>query len=66
LSSILGDPTVTRSPEPDDILRRIKLDLIDEYDEELELEIEDRTAEDVLAPVQGARGDPQREARLKY
>jgi polyphosphate kinase len=35
--------------EPDEILRRIKRDLIDDYDEELELEIEDRTSEDVLA-----------------
>ena len=38
----------------DEILRRIKRDLIDGYDEELELEIEDRAGEDVLAGDAGA------------
>jgi polyphosphate kinase len=33
----------------DEVLRRIKRELIDGYDEELELEIEDRAGEDVLA-----------------
>jgi len=54
------------APDPDDVLRRIKLELIDEYDEELELEIEDRTAEDVLASAQGLAGDHGRAERLSY
>jgi len=52
--------------EPDDMLRRIKLDLIDEYDEELELEIEDRTAEDALAGDEVLRGNEERANRLRY
>jgi len=55
-----------KAPDPDDVLRRIKLELIDEYDEELELEIEDRTAEDVLASAQGLGGDHGRSERLSY
>jgi len=52
--------------DEDAVLRRIKLDLIDEYDEELELEIEDRTAEDVLAPYAARPDDADRAARLSY
>ncbi len=61
------------SPEPPengdvraDVLQRLKRELIDDYDEELELEIEDRTAEDVLAGDDAVRGDAQRAARLHY
>jgi polyphosphate kinase 2 len=50
----------------DELLRRLRADLIDGYDEELELEIEDRTAEDVLAGEDAVRGDEVREARLRY
>jgi len=57
---------MSASDPNDDILRRIKLDLVDEYDEELELEIEDRTAEDVLAPDGAAGADAARSARLTY
>jgi polyphosphate kinase 2 len=57
---------MTNPKKPDDMLRRIKRELIDEYDEELELEIEDRTAEDVLAGSDGTSGDPGREERLNY
>jgi len=57
---------MTDRPEPDDLLHRIKLDLIDEYDEELELEIEDRTAEDVLAGDEVLRGNEERASRLRY
>jgi len=53
-------------PEHDDLLRRIKLDLVDEYDEELELEIEDRTAEDVLAGDETLHGNQARATRLVY
>jgi polyphosphate kinase 2 len=56
---------MTKETSPDELLRRIKADLIDEYDEELELEIEDRTAEDVLARTDGG-GDEQRGERLSY
>ncbi|MCK6424631.1 MAG: polyphosphate kinase 2 [Burkholderiaceae bacterium] len=52
--------------DPDELLRRLRADLIDGYDEELELEIEDRTAEDVLAGDDAVRGDEVREARLRY
>ena len=52
--------------DEDAVLRRIKLDLIDEYDEELELEIEDRTAEDVMAADDARPDDADRAARLSY
>jgi polyphosphate kinase 2 len=52
--------------DPDELLRRLRADLIDGYDEELELEIEDRTAEDVLAGDDALRGDAQRAERLRY
>jgi polyphosphate kinase len=48
------------------LLRRIRAELMDGYDEELELEIEDRSAEDVLAPEDSAHGDEARAARLRY
>jgi polyphosphate kinase len=50
----------------DEILRRIKRDLIDGYDEELELEIEDRAGEDVLAGDGARDGDAERSSRLHY
>ena len=46
------------------LLRRLSEELIDGYDEELELEIEDRSAEDVLAAEAG--DDPRRAERLLY
>jgi polyphosphate kinase len=49
----------------DEMLRRIKREMIDGYDEEFELEIEDRVGEDVLAGDTGA-GDTERTARLQY
>ncbi len=60
-----NDPTDATAPN-DELLRRLRADLIDGYDEELELEIEDRTAEDVLAGEDAVRGDEVREARLRY
>jgi polyphosphate kinase 2 len=60
-----NDPTDTTDAN-DELLRRLRADLIDGYDEELELEIEDRTAEDVLAGEDAVRGDEVREARLRY
>ena len=52
--------------EPGDVLRRIKQELIDDYDEELELEIEDRTSEDVLAEVDPTTADEARLRRRQY
>lgn len=48
-----------------ELLRRLHAELIDGYDEELELEIEDRSAEDVLAEDAG-QGDEIRAQRLHY
>ena len=39
----------------EELMRRLSRDLIDGYDEELELEIEDRTHEDILAGEAGVR-----------
>ena len=50
----------------DEMLRRIKRELIDGYDEELELEIEDRAGEDVLAGDEPGHGDTERNQRLHY
>lgn len=52
--------------ESDDVLRRIKRELIDDYDEELELEIEDRTSEDVLAELNPLSADEARVQRTRY
>jgi polyphosphate kinase len=55
------------TPPPDDkMLRRIKREMIDAYDEELELEIEDRAGEDVLADDDARRGDSEQSRRLRY
>jgi polyphosphate kinase 2 len=56
------------NPEHDALMARIRADLLDGYDEELELEIEDRTVDDALAaldeagavPVDGADARTQR------
>jgi len=50
----------------DELLRRIERELIDGYDEELELEIEDRTADDVLAADVPGRGNTDRAERMAY
>ncbi len=50
----------------DEMLRRIKRELIDGYDEELELEIEDRAGEDVLASDELGHDDAERSQRLNY
>ena len=52
--------------EPGEVLRRIKRELIDDYDEELELEIEDRTSEDILAEQEPGRIDEARQERTRY
>jgi polyphosphate kinase len=50
----------------DEVLRRIKRELIDGYDEELELEIEDRAGEDVLAGDAAGGGDAEQTWRMHY
>ena len=52
--------------EPDEVLRRIKQELIDDYDEELELEIEDRTSEDILAAQATEESEEARLPRAQY
>ncbi len=55
-------------PEQHELLKRVEREIIDGYDEELELEIEDRTHEDVLAGEDGLRvpEGPERAARAAY
>ncbi len=52
-------------PEHDELMARIERDLLDSYDEELEMEIEDRTSEDVLSG-NSARSDEEKAARAFY
>jgi len=52
--------------DPDEVLRRIKRELIDDYDEELELEIDDRASEDVLAEQVGRGADEASVRRTRY
>ena len=49
-----------------EVLRRIKQELVDDYDEELELEIEDRASEDILAKEAPAGEDETKTKRLRY
>jgi len=50
----------------DELLRRIQADLEDSYDEELELELEDRNVDAVAATLSGDAAAPDREARRRY
>ena len=54
--------------EQQDLMKRIEREIIDGYDEELELEIEDRTHEDVLAGEEGMRdvSDEAKAERAAY
>jgi len=61
----LRDPVPT-PPSNDETLRRIKQELIDGYDEELELEIEDRAGEDVLGADHAESADSEANQRLRY
>ena len=49
-----------------ELLRRIQADLEDSYDEELELELEDRNVDAVAATLSGDAAPPDREARRRY
>ena len=59
-------PKIAAFSDHDELLKRIERELIDGYDEELELEVEDRDAEDVLAQGATAQSAAERSARLTY
>ena len=46
-------------PDHDELLGRIERDLLDSYDEELEMEIEDRDVDEVLAPMPRSAAIPR-------
>ena len=48
----------------EELVERIRRDLIDGYDEELEMEIEDRSVDDALLDLDG--NAPARSERLSY
>ena len=50
----------------EDLVRRIERDLLDSYDEELELEIEDRDPPNSLDGINSARSTEDKPARLSY
>ena len=50
----------------DELLRRIQNDLEDGYDEELELELEDRNVDALAAGLDGRSAKPDQEARRRY
>jgi polyphosphate kinase 2 len=50
----------------EDLIRRIREDLMDIYDEELEMELEDRSMRELDADASGVRTDAERAARRQY
>jgi len=50
----------------DELVRRIERDLLDSYDEELELEIEDRDPQGYERNADGTQTDEHKQARLAY
>lgn len=50
----------------EDLIRRIRQDLIDSYDEELEMELEDRTIEELTGDGNSARTEQDKEDRRQY
>ncbi len=56
----------TMLADHEELMRRLELDLIDGYDEELELEIEDRTAQDLLGGAGRGLDATARAERAKY
>jgi len=58
--------TSMRQTDHPDLVQRVRRDIADSYDEELELELDDRDLDpDTLLPAH-ARNDEEREARLSY
>ena len=57
----------TLPPDQEELMRRIHADLIDSYDEELEMEIEDRSYEELDADgLPRTRSEEDKEARRRY
>jgi len=52
--------------DPDELLERIQRELIDSYDEEMELEIDDRTLADIELGGLRPRSDEEKQARHRY
>ena len=50
----------------EELIRRIRLDLSDSYDEELELELEDRTVDALAAESSSHRTEEDKESRRQY
>ena len=50
----------------EDLIRRIREDLMDSYDEELEMELEDRSMRELDADASGVRTDAERAVRRQY
>jgi polyphosphate kinase 2 len=50
----------------EDLIRRIREDLLDSYDEELEMELEDRSMTELTADASGVRTAAERQARRQY
>jgi len=50
----------------EDLIRRIREDLMDSYDEELEMELEDRSMDELNAAASGVRTDAERATRRQY
>ena len=64
MTSPKKDSTVTLS-DPE-LMRRIRNDLIDSYDEELEMELEDRTIDELAGDGKASRSEQDREDRRQY
>ncbi len=52
--------------QQDDLLRRIRLDLMDGYDEELEMALEDRSIDELTASGNLVQTDEEKSARRHY
>jgi polyphosphate kinase 2 (PPK2 family) len=54
------------TPLHDELIRRIREDLMDSYDEELEMELEDRSMTELEAAASGIQTEAERMARRQY
>jgi polyphosphate kinase len=59
-------PSLTMTALPEDLIQRIHKELIDSYDEELELELEDRTIDQLAAADGSVLSDQDKEDRRLY
>ena len=64
MTSPKKDSTATLS-DPE-LMRRIRNDLIDSYDEELEMELEDRNIDELVGDGKASRSEQDREHRRQY